>query len=217
MSTIARTAAGTPVASTTTGGLGGPAHARARGDGLLAARPPQRGRSHDGAELEPGLLQVDHQHLRRALEREQAHALADRARAQDHHVLARLEPGPVERPDGDRHRLGHRRHRRVVGGHGGHLLLSGGQKLLKPHALPIPQLRAAAGAERDDRPRHLVSLHPRELRAARPLGQLARIEVKVRAADTHRLGAQDHLAGGGLGGPRPLAHGDLPHVFGHHR
>ena len=73
MSTIARTAAGTPVASTTTGRSAGPRPVARVGDDL-ARRSVQTQRLALRAsrlQLEPALLEVDHEHLGAALARDQ--------------------------------------------------------------------------------------------------------------------------------------------------
>ncbi len=72
MSTIARTASGTPVASNTTGGPTPPGQSRAAF--TTSSRVVQTSVSApiSRAQPEPALLRVDHQHLRPALAREQA-------------------------------------------------------------------------------------------------------------------------------------------------
>ena len=91
MSTIARTAAGAPVASTATGGPAGAGPAAGERDHLVGVGPHQRLAPRIAAQRQPALLEVDHQHLGAALARHQADALADRPRAQHHHALAGLD------------------------------------------------------------------------------------------------------------------------------
>ena len=124
MSTIARTATGTPVASTATGGPAGAAPVARSADDVLVIGPAQRLRPERAAALQPALLRVDHQYLGAALERDQRHALPDRSGAQHDDLLAGGEPASARGANGDRHRLGHRRERSVGDGDREHLLLS---------------------------------------------------------------------------------------------
>ena len=100
-----------------------PSHARVR---TVSSRDaPQQTVGAQFAARAPGAdsCRSTTQHLGPALQRQQAQALADRPRAEHHHPLAAAQSGARQRPDGDRHWLGHRRHRRIVGVHREHLLL----------------------------------------------------------------------------------------------
>ena len=152
MSTIARTAAGTPVASTTTGGPPGPAQLRAPADDVVADRSSAASVLQARGSLQPALLEVDHHHLGAALERHQTDALSDRPGTEHDQLLTGRDAAPADRADGDRHRLDHRRERAVCGGDRKHLLLADTQQLLKPAVDVDPdQLEVIAGIRAPDR------------------------------------------------------------------
>ena len=79
--------------------------------------------------------------------------------------------------------------------------------LQRPDRDPLPRRPAPGGSQGptdNDRGADLVAEHPRELRAPRLLGQLAREEVVVRAADPDRFGMDHDFARAGVRGLRPV-------------
>ena len=100
MSTIARTAAGTPVASTATGGPPGPPHARAPATTSSASVQVSVSAPERAGQLQPALLQVDDQHLGAALAARPAPRTgrSARRRAPPRARRARSAPGAPRAP-----------------------------------------------------------------------------------------------------------------------
>ena len=77
------------------------------------------------------------------------------------------------------------------------------------HPLAVGEVGPAVRPHRGDGGADLVAEDPGELGAAGGVGHLAGEQVVVRAAQSHRLGPDEHLAGAGGAGLGPVEHRHL--------